>query len=106
MLTESEPISVILPTDSISGPKQGSWTYNDYAALPDDGHRYEIINGVLLMAPASGGAHQDAVFRFALHLFNHVEAAGLGKMRLAPFDKMIWDILFKDSRTPKLLEIS
>jgi Uma2 family endonuclease len=86
MLTESEPVSVILPTDSVSGPKQGSWTYDDYAALPDDGHRYEIMNGVLLMAPAPNGAHQDSVLRFAVHLFNHVEVVGQGKVRLAPFD--------------------
>ncbi len=89
MLTEPELVSVILPADPISGPRQGSWTYDDYAALPDDGHRYEVMNGVLLMAPAPGGAHQDSVLRFALHLFNHVEVVGLGKVRLAPFDVML-----------------
>jgi Uma2 family endonuclease len=89
MLTEAEPIPVIQPTDPTSGPKQGSWTYDDYAALPDDGHRYEIMNGVLLMAPAPGWAHQDAVFRFGFHLFNHVESVGLGKMLLAPFDVVL-----------------
>jgi Uma2 family endonuclease len=89
MLTELEPIPVILPTDLIPGPQQGSWTYDDYAALPDDGHRYEIMNGVLLMAPAPGGAHQDSVLRFAVHFLNHIEVVGLGKVRIAPFDVVL-----------------
>jgi hypothetical protein len=28
------------------GPEQGHWTYKDYAALPNDGHRFEIVDGV------------------------------------------------------------
>jgi len=77
---------MVTRADWVPGPRQGRWTYDDYVALPDDGKRYEIVNGVLYMAPSPSGAHQDAVFRFSLHLFTHVEAAGLGKMRLAPFD--------------------
>jgi Uma2 family endonuclease len=77
---------MIPPANHVSGPKQGQWTYNSYAKLPDDGRRYEVMNGVLIMAPAPSGAHQDAVFRIAQHLFNTIEACGLGKMYLAPFD--------------------
>ncbi|MBX3056337.1 MAG: hypothetical protein KF770_07690 [Anaerolineae bacterium] len=33
-------------------PEQGQWTYEDYVRLPDDGRRYEIIEGVLYMANA------------------------------------------------------
>jgi len=34
-------------------------TYDDYAAMPDDGNRYEIINGVLeMMSPGSMTIHQ------------------------------------------------
>jgi hypothetical protein len=32
----------------VPGPEQGSWTYDDYAALHNDGKRYEIVDGVLL----------------------------------------------------------
>ena len=28
------------------------YTYDDYCELPDDGNRYEVIDGALYMAPA------------------------------------------------------
>lgn len=33
-------------------PQQGDWTYADYARLPDNGMRYEVIEGELFIAPA------------------------------------------------------
>lgn len=77
---------MVLPADWVPGPEQGSWTYDDYASLPDDGQRYEVVNGVLVMSPALDGPHQDAVLRIAHYLLVHVEFAGLGKVRVAPFD--------------------
>jgi Uma2 family endonuclease len=85
MTTVEKPV-IVMPADWVPGPEQGSWTYADYAALPDDGQRYEIVNGVLVMAPAPNGPHQDAVLRFAHYLLVNVEFAGLGKVRVAPFD--------------------
>lgn len=39
--------------------KEGNLTYDDYAAMPDDGIQYELANGVLeAMSPAPGTAHQ------------------------------------------------
>ena len=33
-------------------------TYEDYAALPDDGRRYEILDGELEVSPAPSTRHQ------------------------------------------------
>jgi hypothetical protein len=33
------------PVGDQSWPDQGQWTYEDYLRLPDDGRRYEIIEG-------------------------------------------------------------
>lgn len=85
-MTAVERSSMVLPADWVPGPEQGSWTYDDYASLPDDGQRYEVVNGVLVMSPALDGPHQDAVLRIAHYLLVHVEFAGLGKVRVAPFD--------------------
>lgn len=86
-MTTIDRFSVVVPADWISGPKQGDWAYEHYAALPDDGQRYEIIDGVLYMAPPSPtGSHQDSALRFSLYLFRYVEAVGPGKVRIAPFD--------------------
>ena len=51
-MATSERLSVVTPADWIPGPEQGSWTYANYTALPDDGQRYEIVNGVLLTTPS------------------------------------------------------
>ncbi len=37
------------------------WTADQLAALPDDGHRYEVVDGELLVTPSPSLAHQDAV---------------------------------------------
>ncbi len=40
---------------------QRSWRYEDYLQLPNDGKRYEIIEGVLYVANAPTIEHQFAV---------------------------------------------
>ena len=76
-MTTTEKSSVVLPADWVPGPPQGSWTYDDYAALPDDGRRYEIVNGVLIMAPAPTPEHQDIVGMIFHYLLVQVKFAGL-----------------------------
>ncbi len=86
MTTTSENVKMVTLADWVAGPKQGEWTYNTYATLPDNGQRYEIVNGVLVMAPSPDGPHQDAALRIAHYLLVHVEFAGLGKVRISPSD--------------------
>jgi Uma2 family endonuclease len=84
--TPDNNFSITLLARDISGPQRGQWTYDDYAALPDDGRRYEVMNGVLIMMPAPSEPHQLAVVRFTYYLFPHVDLAGLGRLIVAPFD--------------------
>jgi hypothetical protein len=51
-MTPADKLPVTSPANWIPGPQQGNWTYDDYAALPDDGNRYEIVEGVLFFPPA------------------------------------------------------
>jgi hypothetical protein len=37
------------------------WTVDDVHALPDDGNRYEVIDGELFVTPAPRLRHQEAV---------------------------------------------
>jgi len=86
MITPREELSIVIPADWVPGPPQGAWTYEDYAGLPADGHRYEIVNGVLVMAPAPDLGHQSIVLRLSHYLFAHAELAGLGRVFAGPVD--------------------
>ncbi|MGQ9548597.1 MAG: Uma2 family endonuclease [Roseiflexus sp.] len=88
-MTMSAPLDilpVVTVATPIAGPPQGRWTYADYAALPDDGNRYEIIAGVLYMTPAPGTGHQMTSNIIATLLTIHVQFAGHGKVLTAPVD--------------------
>lgn len=64
------------------------WTYEDYLHL-DDGLRYEVLQGVLTMAPAPGLQHQDIVRDLGFLLWGYVRQMGLGKVYSAPVDVVL-----------------
>ncbi len=66
-------------------------TYADYAALPDDGRRYEILAGELAVTPAPGRRHQEIVGELFSVLHGHVKARGLGQVFVSPFDVILDD---------------
>ena len=87
MTTTSDRQTVVTPADSVPGSKQGHWTYDSYATLPDDGQHYEIVDGVLYnMAPAPTIPHQDAAGWFFYYLTVHVRIPGLGHVYMGPAD--------------------
>ncbi|HEX9687579.1 MAG TPA: Uma2 family endonuclease [Thermoanaerobaculia bacterium] len=61
-------------------------TYEDLRALPDDGRRYELIDGEVFIAPAPRPKHQRTVGRLYRALADFVEERGLGEVLLAPTD--------------------
>ena len=61
-------------------------TYADYAALPDDGHRYQLLEGELVMTPSPKARHQQVSLKLAARLLDHVEELGLGEVFDAPLD--------------------
>lgn len=42
-------------------PYSGPYTRDDLALMPDDGHRYELLDGTLLVSPAPRPLHQRVV---------------------------------------------
>ena len=61
-------------------PIRALLTYSDYAALPDDGRRYELHWGELSVTPAPGTRHQGAIVNLIALLHEHVRSRGLGKV--------------------------
>ena len=67
-------------------PAQGAWTYEDYLRLPADGHRYEVIRGVLYVTAAPIPRHQFAVLKLGRFFDEFVFDNGLGVVLAAPMD--------------------
>jgi Uma2 family endonuclease len=67
-------------------PAQGEWTYDDYLKLPDDGRRFEIIEGVLYVTKAPNTDHQFAVMQLSRLMGNFVIDHTLGYVLFAPYE--------------------
>ena len=62
------------------------WTAEMVRALPDDGKRYEVLDGELFVSPAPSMNHQRVVFLLARILDDYVRKHGLGEVFIAPTD--------------------
>jgi Uma2 family endonuclease len=60
------------------------WTYAEYARLPDDGNRYEVIDGEVCVNPAPGPRHQQIAANLFVTLRAYVTGYHLGEM--------LWDV--------------
>jgi Uma2 family endonuclease len=78
-------------------------TYDDYVNFPNDGKRYEIIDGELYVNPSPNMKHQRVLLRLAIALSRFVEKHRLGEVFIAPFDVVFSEI---DVMEPDLLFIS
>lgn len=77
--------ATVVRASHVPGPRQGGWTYDDYVRLPEDeGFRYEIIDGVLYMAPAPTPEHERVVISIGARLFAAIEETGLGRVYSSP----------------------
>jgi len=66
-----------------------AWTYEDYAALPDDGKRYEIHDGEPCEMTAPSLLHQIVSGNLNDILRAHVKARRLGIVVYAPLDVIL-----------------
>ena len=62
------------------------WTREMVLALPEDGNRYELFDGELLVTPAPTGPHQVALSLLFSAVGPYVSAEGLGLMLWSPAD--------------------
>ena len=61
-------MSMTATTDPFGLPFGRPLTVDDLENMPDDGHRYELIDGMLLVSPAPGRWHQRAALNLAMGL--------------------------------------
>jgi Uma2 family endonuclease len=62
------------------------WTAEMARGLPEDGKRYEVLDGELYVSPAPSWRHQAVLHRLFLIIHPYVDAHRLGWTRLSPAD--------------------
>jgi len=67
-------------------------TYDDLAALPADGNRYELLEGELYVTTAPRLRHQEVVANLHLILAPYVRRLELGEVYLSPVDVVLTNI--------------
>ena len=79
-------------------PPDRPWELEDLDAIPDDGNRYEILQGELIVSPSPGSLHQlilgELLGQFTIHLKEHPA----GKAVVGPLNVMLtrFDIALPD----------
>ena len=59
---------------------QGVWTLDALDRLPDDGNRYELLDGELFVTPAPSPAHESLANELRVLIEPYVRRHGLGKV--------------------------
>ena len=62
------------------------WTAARVRELPDDGNRYEVVDGELLVTPAPSWNHQDVVGELFVALRAYCKSQSLGHTVVSPAD--------------------
>jgi len=63
--------------------------YGDYCRMPNDGKRYEVIDGALHVSPSPATIHQRISMLLSARLYDHVTREGLGTILAAPMDVLL-----------------
>lgn len=67
-------------------PAAETWTVEMLDALPEDGQRYEIIDGVLHVTPAPSDVHQLVVAEFLVRLRDYLRTSRIAYAMHSPAD--------------------
>ena len=76
-----------------------SYTTDDLRTFPEDGQRYELLEGMLLVTPAPGSAHQVVLARLVSAVDRYLASANLafvvspGEIEIAPKTLLEPDLL-------------
>ena len=65
------------------------FTYEDFVHFPDDGQRYELVDGEVYVTPSPSTCHQDIVLRLARRIADHLDRHGGGRVYVSPLDVVL-----------------
>jgi Uma2 family endonuclease len=78
-------------------------TYPELRLMPDDGKRYELIDGEVFVTPSPSEKHQRVLGHLFVSFYNHATPRSLGRVYVAPFDVVFGE---KTALQPDLLFVS
>ena len=78
-------------------------TYPELRLMPDDGKRYELIDGEVFVTPSPNEKHQRVLGNLFLSFSSHARPGNLGRVYIAPFDVVFGE---KTALQPDLLFVS
>lgn len=70
---------------------RGRLTYADYVSLPDDGRRYQLVEGELVVMASPNTRHQLVVGEIYYRLRQHIDQLRLGRVMVSPLDVVLDD---------------
>lgn len=70
-------------------PPDKVWTYSDLEAFPDDGRKYEILDGELVVSPSPSLTHQRVAKRLFALLHEALERPRIAEVFFAPLDVVL-----------------
>ncbi|MFY9344100.1 MAG: Uma2 family endonuclease [Planctomycetota bacterium] len=76
-------------------------TYRDYVRLPNDGLRYELLDGEVVVSPAAGSPHQSVQMTLGTRLTTRIQDRGLGRV----FGDLDCELAAHDVVRPDLLVV-
>lgn len=62
------------------------WTAELVRALPDDGKRYELVSGELVVTPSPAPLHQRLLSALSFRMESYLRQAGAGRLLVSPAD--------------------
>ncbi|MEO8451993.1 MAG: Uma2 family endonuclease [Gemmatimonadota bacterium] len=80
------------------------YTVADLDRFPEDGNRYEVLAGMLLVTPGAGGPHQTVLSRLFVRISSYLEPRGLayavspGGVPIGPNTRLEPDLLVIPTR--------
>jgi Uma2 family endonuclease len=77
--------------------------YSDLRVTPDDGRRYELVRGEVLVTPSPSPMHQRISKRLQRQLEDYFESRSLGEVFNAPIDLILTE---QDVFVPDLVVVS
>lgn len=87
----------------MQSPFKNKLVYQDLLTAPEDGNRYELLDGDVCVTPAPSPAYQRIVLGLTLRFVEYFHGRGLGEVFVSPIDVILTE---RDVLEPDILVVA